>query len=743
MDTLPRLFLAARFLLLCLAALLLPSAADAQQVLSVTPTSVSVQTTFGTNAASQTVRVANSGRAALKWTVVQSTSGWVTVSPSNGVNSGTLTLTFKTTTLAASTTPYSTTFTVNSNGGSQQVTVQVLVKPAATLTVTCPANITAYSSNGSAIPVTYTATVSGGVNASWSGLPGSGSNFPVGTTNVLVTAVSDDGQKANCGFTVTVKWLLVVTCPSNITVTSSNGSPVAVTYTATVSGGVNASWSGLPASGSNFPVGTTNVLVTAQSDDGQTATCGFTVTVNTSSNTLVVTCPANISVASSDGNPVVVSYTVTTTGGVPPVTLNVTPASGSSFPVGSTLVSATAQSSDGQTANCEFWVIVSYQPPSSSSVGPQSTITCPAGAVNILPGTNNIQAQIDGNAAGTTFCLKAGPIPFSVTHPLTPKSNDTFIGEFGAVLDGTGWDQTDTDTTHCAFRAYQQDIDFVTIRNLVIRNMRQCAILAFYQNSNNWTIEFNEINANNAGIIFPSNSLIRNNFIHNNYNLGYQADSAHNSTVENNEISYNGYEQKIIQSANVIFRGNFIHHNEGAGIWYDSDNTGALIENNRIEDNHGMGIFYEVSGTATIRNNTVRRSGDTGIFISTSRDNEVYGNTLDSNFRGITYLVNCPSVGGGSIFFDLTNNSTHDNTIVVGTQSGAFASAFASVNCNSTQVAAYQIPPGQNGSHNLTFTHNSYDVPSPTTVKYWFYFDVMKLFTEWQLLGLDTTGSVQ
>jgi parallel beta-helix repeat protein len=657
--------------LLVVASVLLPASLGAQ-TLVVTPTTVTATTAAGSSPASQTVRVSNGAKGALKWTVVQSNSGWVSVSPGTGVNSGTLTVTFSTAALTVAGSPYQTTFRVDAKGTpSVTVTVRVTVTaapPPPTLTVTCPANITVASPDGNAVAVNYnTATTSGGVP------------------------------------------------------------PVTV--------------SGVPASGSSFSVGTTSVLVTAKSSDSQTVTCSFSVTVTYTApppGQLTVTCPANISAASPDGSPVPVSYTVSTSGGVAPITVVGSPASGSNFAVGSIPVQVNASSNDGQTASCSFYVIVSYTPPSSSSVGPQSSIGCPVGAIDIFPGKNNIQAAIDAYLAGTAFCLRAGT--FSVTMPITPKTGDVFVGQFGAILDGTGWDQTDTDTTHCAFRAYQQDIDNVTIRNLVIRNMRQCAIMAFYQNSDHWTIDYNEIASNNAGIIFPGNSLIRNNFIHNNYNLGYQADVANNSTLENNEISYNGYEQKIIQSANVTFRGNFIHHNEGPGIWYDSDNTGALIENNRIEDNHTMGIFYEVSGTATIRNNTIKRSGDTGIFISTSRDSEIYMNTLEDNFRGITYLANCPSVGGGTIFFDLLNDSTHDNTIrlTAAAPSFPFTGAFATVNCSATQIQKYQ-----SAAQKLTFTNNSYYVPSPTTVKYWFYFDVMKLFSEWQALGLDITGTVQ
>ena len=46
-------------------------------------------------------------------------------------------------------------------------------------------------------------------------------------------------------------------------------------------------------------------------------------------------------------------------------------------------------------------------PPSTSAVGPQSTITCPAGAVDIWPGVN-IQNVVDSYGGNTTFCLRAG-----------------------------------------------------------------------------------------------------------------------------------------------------------------------------------------------------------------------------------------------------------------------------------------------------------------------------------------------
>ena len=99
-------------------------------------------------------------------------------------------------------------------------------------------------------------------------------------------------------------------------------------------------------------------------------------------------------------------------------------------------------------------------------------------------------------------------------------------------------------------------------------------------------------------------------------------------------------------SANVTFRNNFVHHNLGDGIWYDSNNAGALIEGNRVEDNGRNGIFFEASIGATIRNNTVRRNAGDGVLISMSQNAQIYNNTLEGNFSGIAYFLNCDALAG-------------------------------------------------------------------------------------------------
>jgi len=271
----------------------------------------------------------------------------------------------------------------------------------------------------------------------------------------------------------------------------------------------------------------------------------------------------------------------------------------------------------------------------------------------------------------------------------------------------------------------------------VIRNMPQRGIHAYYYMSDHWTVEYNEIaSSKNLGIVFPGDSTIRNNYIHDNSYGGYMGDYSPRTTFDANEIANNGTQQKVSESDSVTFRNNYVHNNAGAGIWFDSDNTNTLIEGNRLEDNGSNSIWFEIGSGVTIRNNTIKRSGDTAIFISTSKNATIYGNTLDSNFRGITYFVNCPSVGQGAISFDLANNSAYSNSITVGTQNYAFASVFNFSNCTSTQVAPYL-----NGQKNLTFSNNTYKVPS-TSGQYW-YWSNFKYWSEWRNLPQDSGSTVQ
>ncbi len=365
------------------------------------------------------------------------------------------------------------------------------------------------------------------------------------------------------------------------------------------------------------------------------------------------------------------------------------------------------------------------------TVGPQVTITCPLGAVAIAT-SDSIQSKVDANPAGTTFCLAAGTHLFGTATPnttsITPKTGNTFVGEFGAILDGTAW--VTADATAAAFRSHLNGtINTVTIRNLEIQHMPQRAIHAWHSNSTGWVIEYNNIHDCFCGISFPVASTIAHNYVHactgdSNGGLipngAYISTGGANSVVEYNEFSYCGDTQKVIDFAdNIIFRHNYIHHNAGPGIWYDGSCSGGLIEYNTIEYNTSEGVFYEISRTGIVRNNLIRHNGDVAVFISTSQNCEIYNNTLEENWRGIAFFANLDIVGGSDpsgFAWDLASNYAHNNSIQI---TAGQTAAFPLSNYMTFIGTLVVSTPYTNGTKNLVFDYNHYHHSTTDNLFYW------------------------
>jgi parallel beta-helix repeat protein len=365
--------------------------------------------------------------------------------------------------------------------------------------------------------------------------------------------------------------------------------------------------------------------------------------------------------------------------------------------------------------------------------GPQETITCPEGSVNISA-SQSITAATNERPAGTSFCIQAGV--HLIATPIVPKTGNTYTGEYGAVLDGSTW-ASGVDQTASAFRAQNQDVDDVTIRNLLIQEMPWGAVMASREFSNNWIVDHNDIYNNSVGVGVGNAFVVTNNLIHHNIldptnpdpalrGGGYGGFQSSGSLWVNNDISFNGPEQKMVGTTNTTFRGNDVHDNNADGIWFDADNTGVVIEGNHVYDNGRIGIDHEVSGGAIIRNNVIERN-PTGLFISTSKDVEAYGNTFRDNYdHQVELFLDTSAVGGGAISWDLTNNYIHDNVMI--------GSALTTL---PTPIEFYD--PAQKGNR---FVNNTYDVPDRSG-RYWAYGGDDRTFAEWQAVGQDITGSAR
>ncbi len=176
----------------------------------------------------------------------------------------------------------------------------------------------------------------------------SGALFPVGTTTVTCTATNSFG-------TTTGSFLVVVnptfgapptlSIPEIVVAEATSPSGAAVTFT---TGGATCDH----ASGSQFPMGNTTVSCSMTNSYG-TSTGSFLVVV-TDTVRPVLNLPANI----STGNQVV-TYTATATDNIDgSIPASCSPASGSTFPSGTTTVQCSATDSHANTAFGSFTVTV-------------------------------------------------------------------------------------------------------------------------------------------------------------------------------------------------------------------------------------------------------------------------------------------------------------------------------------------------------------------------------------------------
>jgi parallel beta-helix repeat protein len=379
-------------------------------------------------------------------------------------------------------------------------------------------------------------------------------------------------------------------------------------------------------------------------------------------------------------------------------------------------------------------------PANEAVYGPQHSIAIPGGAI-IIGTTDDPQTVINAHSAGTVYGFTSGA--HNITSAITPKSGDTFVGEYGAVLEGINW--STSDGTQGAFRAAAADnIDNVTVRNLSIQRMPQRGIALDAAQSSGWLIEYCEVgNGRHTGVELCSNSTLRYCSIHHNITAtpddpvaanrggGYGGFNAVNVLFDSNEIAYNGAEQKIggVLAVGGIFRNNWVHHNHGDGIWFDTvSNMNALIEGNRCEDNGRDGISIEdCKGGCTIRSNSSDRNQE-GLLIYDSQDLQVTNNRFyDNSVDGV-----CFQCGDRIPPSDVANNGIYDNTFHLLTAGVTFGIILT----GSIDLTPY-FNPATKG--NLC-DRNSYLVPNTSSI--WFLWNGSKSFTSWQGVPQDANGSI-
>jgi YVTN family beta-propeller protein len=315
--------------------------------------------------------------------------------------------------------------------------------------VSVPANKTLEATGPSGATASFTATASdlvdGAVTATCA--PLSGSTFPLGTTTVTCSATDAHGNTGTASFHVTVQDTTppVVTVPADKTVEATGPSGAAVSFSASASdlvdGAVATTCS--PASGSTFPLGTTTVTCSATDAHGNTASASFHVKVQDTTPPVVhvPTIVTNAPTEATGPGGAPVSYTVTATdivGGA--VTPACSPASGSTFPVGSTTVNCTATDPSGNTGTGSFTVKVVDTTPPAVSVPADKTVEATSFAGAPVSFSASAADLVDGAVTATCAPLSGSTFPLgttTVTCSATDAHGNTGTASFHVTVQDT------------------------------------------------------------------------------------------------------------------------------------------------------------------------------------------------------------------------------------------------------------------------------------------------------------------
>jgi parallel beta-helix repeat protein len=299
--------------------------------------------------------------------------------------------------------------------------------------------------------------------------------------------------------------------------------------------------------------------------------------------------------------------------------------------------------------------------------------------------------------------------------------------------------------------AFGGDATGVTIRNLTVEKYATPTFTSAIELGRGWTIEDSEVRWNHfGGIGNGPESTARRNRVHHNGCYGFHG-SGENILVEGNQISHNGYAgyepfwgaggSKWVYTRNLVVRGNVSHHNLGPGLWTDIDNIHTLYENNIVDDNERGGIFHEISYDAIIRHNTLRRNGTgrhfphwttgAGIEVVSSRNVQVYGNTLEDNWQGITGLEDHRGAGTHGPW-TLRNLDVHDNAVT---------SRLVDAGAGRTGIVDTAGTGAFSAAANNRYRQNRYAFGPLRQVFMWMGADLTEL--QWQRIGHDTAGTFQ
>lgn len=325
------------------------------------------------------------------------------------------------------------------NAAEGRFSVRVVDTTGPTVQYTGPTTVEATGPAGAAVALTGTASdlVDGGVAASCT--TPAGTTLALGVHLVTCTAVDAAGNPGTVDASVTVVDTVapVVSVPADATVEAIGPDGAPHTFVASAADAVSPdpAASCTADSASTFPLGTTEVTCTATDGSGNVGTASFRVTVVDTTGPAITT-PGTVVEEATGPNGAVVAFAASATDlvdGAVPVTC--TPASGSTFALGTTMVTCTAEDSrHNQAVPATIAVVVRDTTAPTLVAPPDQTeeATAPGGAAVAYPlpvATDAVDPDVEvacSPAPGATFALGTTPVACSATDDAGNRSDVGF-----------------------------------------------------------------------------------------------------------------------------------------------------------------------------------------------------------------------------------------------------------------------------------------------------------------------------
>ena len=275
---------------------------------------------------------------------------------------------------------------------------------------------------------------------------------------------------------------------------------------------------------------------------------------------------------------------------------------------------------------------------------PTTTSPSACGGLSVSPGTD-IQALIDANPSGTSFCLRSGT--HRLSHPIVPKSYNRLVGEPGAILNGSKVVSTFTQAGPYWVAAGQTQQ--VAPSGSCVAGYDGCALPegVFLDDRNLWQVT--ALAQLTPGTFF---------FDYANDRI-YLADNPSGRKVEASTVSHAliGYDsaQSNVTISNLTIEK--FTNAEGATV-----RTGRawIVQSNEIRLNHGAGVF--ANSSSLIQDNDIHHNGQYGV-VGSAEGAVVASNEIAfNNTEGFDPKWNAGGTKfGGTVGLRLLNNFVHDN----------------------------------------------------------------------------------